>query len=227
MELRACLFAHEWVLEQGRGIGVQRVQVVTDSNYVHENYNRAIRWSGSDWCSAYGRKVGNVDLWKALLRLRRKISGRPRVETVKVDRRSSQIAKAVDNGAKLAARHPTYTDDGFKPGKIGRTRNRDRRAARRYPAAGESLIILVYKMEVVSRGTQNIRFQTYSEDKRDFFEKFSAQADDVIANSLHRGNVFLVRLNDIPQNPRILEILAAMDKSELIGEPAGTVSEED
>jgi ribonuclease HI len=41
MELRARPFAHEWILDQGDGLGVQHVQIVTDSRYVYENYNRA------------------------------------------------------------------------------------------------------------------------------------------------------------------------------------------
>jgi len=48
MELTACLFAHEWILDQGDGLGVQHVQVVTDSKYVYENYNRSIGWRETD-----------------------------------------------------------------------------------------------------------------------------------------------------------------------------------
>lgn len=32
MELRACVFAHEWVLDQGEHLDVRHVQIVTDSS---------------------------------------------------------------------------------------------------------------------------------------------------------------------------------------------------
>jgi ribonuclease HI len=36
MELLACILAFEYVRDQGRGLGVERVQIVTDSRYVHD-----------------------------------------------------------------------------------------------------------------------------------------------------------------------------------------------
>lgn len=225
MEVRACLFAHEWILGDGAEMDVQHVQIATDSRYLCESYVRSVYWAQNDWCNTDGREVLNVDLWKELLRLRRKIAGRPRIEIVKIPRRSCELARSVDDGAKLAAKSPQYTDDGFKEGKVGRSRNNDKKAARLYPAAGEELIILVYKTESNRRGVQTIRFQTYSEGKRDFFDKFSARTDDAIGNSLHRGNVFRVRMNDEPSNPRIVAIIAVLEKSELMLRPSTIASE--
>lgn len=218
MELRACLFAHEWILDGCGGHDVQHVQVVTDSNYVHDSYAYSIRWSEDDWRNFYGRTVGNIDLWKALIRIRRKLRGRPRVELVKIPRCSCQIAKYVDRDAKNAAKSPSLADDGYKPGKIGRARNNTGRAAKMYPTAGEDIIVLVYGTKVARRGVQIVKFQTYSEVRRDFFDKFWAYAEDDIANSLHRGNAFLIRMNAAPQNPYIVEIVALLNKADLIGE---------
>lgn len=44
MELRACIEAFEYVAKHGNALGVSRVIIVTDSMYVHENYNRADAW---------------------------------------------------------------------------------------------------------------------------------------------------------------------------------------
>jgi ribonuclease HI len=220
MELRACLFAHEWILEQGDDIGVQHVQIVTDSKYVCEGYRCSLNWSQNDWRTLHGRAAENVDLWKQVLRLRKKLGGRPRVEVVKIDRCSSEIATFVDRDAKAAAKSPQFKDDGYKPGKIGRTRNNSGKAAKMYATTKREVIILIYRTKIVTRDTQKVVFQTYCESRRDFFDKYWAQADNAIANSLHRGNVFLVRMNDQPQNPRILSILASLDKNELIGKPA-------
>jgi hypothetical protein len=46
-----------------------------------------------------------------------------------------------------------------------------------------------------------------------------ARADNNIGNSLHRGNVFRVRMSDEAANPRIIEILATLKKSDLVGTP--------
>src|SRR5690242_15017803 len=76
MELRACLFAHEWVLEKGADIGVQHVQIATDSKYVKESYARAPEWLRDGGLNSHGRAMENMDLWRDVVRLRRKIAGR-------------------------------------------------------------------------------------------------------------------------------------------------------
>ncbi|HEY6468102.1 MAG TPA: RNase H family protein [Candidatus Acidoferrales bacterium] len=216
MELRACLFAHEWVLERGASIGVQHVQIATDSKYVKESSDRVPGWVQSGGLNSFGRAMENMDLWRDVLRLRRKIAGRPRIEIVKIGRCSTPIAKNVDRDAKLAVRSPTYVDDGFKPGKIGKARNNDGRAAQPYPAAGDEVIIRVYRTRAVKRGAQVIYFQTYCEQRRDFLEKYWAQADEATGNSLHRGNAFLVRMNDDAKNPRVAKIVKELQISALI-----------
>jgi ribonuclease HI len=219
MELRGILFAHEWILEGCDGADVQHVQIASDSQYVCDGYRLSLYWSQQDWCNSDGREILNVDLWKELLRIRRRIGGRPRVEMLKIARRSCQLAKNVDDGAKLASRSPQYADDGFRPGKVGRSKNNNRKAAALYPAAGEEITIFVYKTESNRRGVQTVRFQTYSEERKDFFDKFYARTDETIGNSLHRGNAFRVRMNADPRNPRVLEIVTVLNKAEWIVTP--------
>jgi ribonuclease HI len=220
MEIRACLAAHEWIFERGDAIGVQHVEIVTDSKYVSDGYRNSVYWYQSDWCNAAGREMENVDLWKDVLRLRRKLKGRPRIEVILIPRCSTEIAKRVDRDAKAAARAPHFEDSGYRPGKIGRSRHSDGKAARMYPADGQEIIIMVYNTRPNRKGVQTIKFQIYSEEKRDFFEKFWARGEDRVGNSLHRGNCYLVKMNDLPANPRIMQILATLDKSELIGHVA-------
>ena len=95
MELRACVFAHEWILEQGENLSVQHVQIVTDSKYVFDNVPRAIAWSKNGWRNLHGRPLENVDLWKDLLRVRRKLGFRLRVEVKLVAGKSTPITKVV------------------------------------------------------------------------------------------------------------------------------------
>lgn len=218
MEVEPCIFAHEWVLESGIALGVSHFQIVTDSKYVYENYNRSVGWSRNGWRNFYGRPLNNIDQWKALLRLRRKIGYRVRVEMRLIEGKSTPITRAVDRDAKVASQLPTQVDRGFQAGKIGRSKNNTGKAARMFPAAGEELVIRIYKTESVNRGEQKIKFQTFSEEKLDFFDKYMAYADSSIGNELHRQNVYRVRMNDVPQYPQIEEILEELEEPDLVGQ---------
>jgi ribonuclease HI len=215
MELEACIFAHEWILEHGIGLAVAHFQIVTDSKYVYENYGRSVGWSKNGWRNFHGRPLENIDQWKSLLRLRRKIGYRVRVEMKLIQGKSTPITKAVDRDAKGAALVPLRTDSGFRAGKVGRSRNNTGKAARMFPATGRELVIRVYGTKSVRRNEQKIKFQTYDEEKRDFFEKYQAYAHSSVGNELHRHHIYRVRMNDIPQYPQMVEIVAELQQCDL------------
>jgi len=220
MELRACLFAHEWILDQGEELGVQHIQIVTDSKYVYENYNRSIGWSRNGWRNFHERPVENPDLWKDLLRARRKLGFRLRVEVKLIAGKSTPITKAVDRDAKTASTLPSRVDRGFQSGKIGRSKNNSGKAAKMYPAAGEELVIHIYQT-FVRGNVQKIKFQTFSEEKRDFFDKYVAYAKHTIGNALHRHHVYRVQMNNVSQYPQILEILEEIEEGDLANVKVG------
>lgn len=224
MELRACIFAHEWILEQKDALRVQHVQVVTDSKYVYDNYNRSIGWSQNGWCNFHERPVDNVDLWKDLLRTRRKLGTRVRVEVKLIKGKTTTITKAVDRDARSASALPSRVDRGFRSGKIGRSKNNMGQAAKMFPAAGEELAIRIYQTLPVRRDEQKIKFQTYSAEKKDFFDKFLAYTAAALGNGLHRQHVYLVRMNTTPQYPRIEEILAELTETELVPQKVSATS---
>lgn len=214
MELKACIFAHEWVFKHGEGLGVQRVQIVTDSKYVFDNYNRAVAWSQNAWRNRYERPPDNKDLWKGLLSIRRKLRVRVEVEWTKGKR--SEILKAVDRSAKNAAALPSQVDRGFRAGKIGRSKNNVKGAARLFPASGEEAIIRIYHTVGVRPHEHKVKFQLYSEEKKDFFDKFMAYVDAGTGTGLHRQHVYLVRMNSLPEYPQIEEILGELKESDLV-----------
>lgn len=205
MELRALIRALEWIEGAIPGLGVQRFQIVTDSIYVFENCSRAIYWAKGGWRNAFGRPIENKDLWKRVLSLKRSLKVRVDVEWTKG--KKSPILRAVDKSAKEAAKSAVRKDRGFNQGKIGRSRGGEAAAAKLFPASGETLRIRVYQTIAVSRNEQKVKFQTYLESASDFVEKFVAYADAEIGNQLHRQNVYVVRMNSLPQYPRIAEIL--------------------
>jgi ribonuclease HI len=217
MELRACVFAHEWILEQGEDFGVQHVQIVTDSKYVFENYQRAAGWSTNGWRNVQGRPLENVDLWKALLRVRRKLGFRIRVEVKLIAGKSTPITKMVDREAKAAAALPTEVDRGFRSGKIGRAKGGTGKAGKLFPAAGQEITIRVYQTMSIRRDEQKVKFQLYSAQAKDFIEKFVAYADAVLGNELHRQHTYVVRMNDVAGYPRILEIVGEVKEADFVG----------
>jgi ribonuclease HI len=75
MELTACNRSMEWLLRPSSNLGVTRVQIVTDSRYVHDNINRAVGWRRNGRRNFDNRPIENRDLWKRFISLRSKLAG--------------------------------------------------------------------------------------------------------------------------------------------------------
>jgi hypothetical protein len=106
----------------------------------------------------------------------------------------------------------------LKSGKIGRSKNSSGKAAKLFPAAGQEISIRIYQTVSVRRDEQKIKFQLYSNEAKDFVEKFVAYAHATLGNDLHRQHAYLVRMNDVPEYPRILEIVGEVKESDLMEE---------
>jgi ribonuclease HI len=207
MELRACIWAHEWGQDHADALNVNRVQIVTDSMYVFQNWRNAPYWKKNGWRLADGRPAENVDLWKELLSIRSKSKVRIDIEWTKG--KKSVITKTVDRAAKAAGKSPSETDRGFRPGKVGRTRVKVGGAAQLFPAAGQEAEVLVYQSAAYSRagGENKIKFQVYTDATKDFGGKFVAYSTPEVGALLHRGRVYRVRFNSSPKYPQVVEVL--------------------
>jgi ribonuclease HI len=206
MELRACIWAHEWTYENATSLGVNRVQVVTDSQYVYRFWRTADQWRRNRWRLADGRPAENADLWKELLSVRSKLRVRTDIEWCKG--KKSAITKAVDKAAKQAAKQPSETDRGFRSGKVGRTRTKVAGAAILFPAAGQEADVLVYQTGAYSRagGENKVKFQVFSKATNDFDGKYAAYAAPEIGALLHRGRAYTVLFNDDKKYPKIIAV---------------------
>jgi len=112
MELKACIVALQEVSKVSELQQVSRIIVHTDSFYVVDNYNTAACfWSKNKWQKRTGAPVMNVDLWKELLKERRKI--RKRIDIEWLRRRSNEHGRAVDKLAKKSAKYATKRLSGF------------------------------------------------------------------------------------------------------------------
>jgi ribonuclease HI len=205
MELLACITAVEFVRDNIVGLKIQRVQIVTDSRYVHDNIPRLEEWRRNKWKNRYGRPIENDNLWKRFLTLRHAKLGL-RIDFEWKKGKKSPILKAVDAAAKAAAHQPWERDFGFRGGKVGRSKVKSARAsAILFPASGQEAIIHVYRSRLVG-GEGKIDFDVYSEAKREFEQKCTGYARLELSAELHRGHVYRVRFNENPQYPVIEEI---------------------
>lgn len=206
MELMACNRAMEWLREQGSGLGVTRVQIVTDSQYVHENINRASGWRKNGWRNIDDRPVDNPDLWKRFLSLRSRLPVLVTFYWTK-GKKTPQL-KLVDKAAKNAAKSGEHgVDFGFRAGKVGRAKGKIAGAAILFPARGQTEVISPYRSVVVGKSENKIRFVVFSEEKQEFLEKCYAYAPPEIGAGLHRGHCYRVRFGDKPKYPVIEEII--------------------
>lgn len=206
MELMAVNRAMEWLRDQGPGLGVTRVQIVTDSQYVHDNINRAIGWRRNGWRNLEGRPIDNPDLWKKFVSLRPKLTLRVTFHWTKG--KKSPHLKLVDKAAKNAARSGAHgVDLGFRPGKVGRAKGGISGAATLFSARGQISLICPYRSVIVGKTENKIRFVVFSEERQEFTDKCYAYASPEIGSALHRGHSYRVRFGNNPKYPVVEEII--------------------
>lgn len=217
MELLACIRAFEFVRDQGR-LGVERVQIVTDSRYVHDNFSQADRWRKNGWRNVDGKPVENRDLWKRLLSIRSKVA--VRTELTWMLGKKSPILKAVDKSAKSAASQPWEVDSGFKPGRVAPSKSGLGSAAALFPAKGQEATIRIYRHRLVGRSDHKFYFDLFSEESQRFDRKNCAFASAEVALDLHTHHVYRVRFNADPKYP----IIETMIEELPLASPSQTVS---
>jgi len=123
MELRSCIFVHEWIADNTDDLGGGRCIILTDSSYVYGGYSWVIDWVQTGCATRIGRLMKIPTLWKDLMTLRRKLSRCARIEVKPTPRRSDESAKEVDRSAKAAGRLASNVDCGFQRNTIGRSKN--------------------------------------------------------------------------------------------------------
>jgi ribonuclease HI len=203
MELQACIKALEYVVAQGRTLGVQRVLIVTDSLYVFNNYKLAPKWRSNKWLNKEGRPLVNTDLWKRLLSVFGNVS--VRTDIIWKKGKKSPTLKMVDRAAKEAGKSPSNFDRGFRGGKVSRSKVVGGSPSL-YPC-GRDEIIRVYRSGLIRKTAHKITFDLYDQASSSYSQTCYAYREAVIAAELHRQHCYRVSFNDNPKNPIIQGIL--------------------
>jgi ribonuclease HI len=206
MELLACIRGMEIAFEHPIAQRHKRICVFTDSMYVQENFERALfQWSQSKWLNSNGRPVENADLWKQLVRLRKKTA--MRVEIKWVQGHSKDVHnKAVDRLAKKSAKGALQA-----PLKVTSIR-------RKLTALSTEVGAVRLRGQVVSIRIITDHYMRSQKTYKYKFEVLPGQEDgekvDVVfsAHCLRAGHHYSVRMNTDPANPRILEVIDEIEK---------------
>ncbi len=212
MELMACLRALRWVIESAPWPDVTRILIISDSDYVTANINRAPSWKKAGWRNRHGEPKFNDDLWDGLLKAHAKIAKSAiRVDFVWERGKSSPAAKVVHNAARTAALRGGFdVDRGYRPGGVSRSMVKGGRAAERFNASGQVLVIRPYVKKIMAGGENRISFNIFDEATQAYHGKWFVFAPASLASDLHLGNGHRVRFNAAPDYPQIIERLEAV-----------------
>jgi ribonuclease HI len=207
MELMACVKALHWALENAPWPFANRIYIVTDSQYVANGHTSARYWKKSGWRNKSGEPTANEDLWGKILKHLDKLSKLGvRVDFVYEKGKKTEIAKKVDNAAKIAAQRGGIDEDsGYKPGSFSRSMVRDGTATVRFAASGQVFVIRPYVKKFRKKREERISFNVFDEVTQSYNGKFFAYAVPSLAAELHRGNGYRVRFSSNPLFPQILE----------------------
>ena len=207
MELMACVRALEHVRKNRdtwRTLGIHRIQIVTDSDYVYGNRNRPATWRKTGWRGASGAFIENIDLWKRYLVLQG-----VGAEIVWHRGKTHEVNKLVDKLAKEVAKLSLKKKDyGYRPGATSRAGS-DRSAAQPFPANGQTETIKILKRELEGIGNQReqkISFFLYNSETKQLEGKFYAYLRN---NVVSRHHWYTVKFGGTLKYPIIEEISEA------------------
>lgn len=212
MELCACIRALEYVADQGSSIGVQRVQIITDSRYVSDGYKNAQHWRKNGWKNLAGKPIENSDLWKRFLSVQRR--WKVRTDIIWRKGKKSPILKSVDRAAKDAGKAPSKVDRGFRGGKVGRSKVIGGSSSL-YPANGQEQTIRIYKSTLIRKTEHKIYFDVYDEKIRTFHIKCTAYVPTAIIGDFHRGHCYRVHFGSDPKYPVVTALIEELECDEL------------
>lgn len=211
MELRAVIKAIEYARTNLEKEKIRGITLWTDSQYVFDNFNRAVYWRSNSGLNRYGRAVENMDLWKKLVSLRQWCRFSISLQWNKG--KKTEVLKEVDHLAKKAARSPLLKKDyGYKTSKVSRSKIKDGHAPTMFEAMGQVEVIRIYSYEyrrVKNRNEYKIKFDLYS--NKELLGKHFAYMDYTDRKNFHRNHYYEAEFNDTPENPRIIRLVEIND----------------
>ena len=206
MELLEGINAIEWLRSNIPIYKFTRAIIITDSEYLFNNYSNVVYWKKDKWKTKNGKPYENSDLWDLFLKERQKITIHNEIRWEKGKTRP--VLKRVDILAKEGSMHPTKIDYGFNAGKFTASRTNSKKAAILFPANGQEIIIRVYRKVIYGKDVDiiyKIIFDEYSLEQKDFIAKYVAYHKKS-TGGLKRNRCFKVTFNSDINFPEIIKV---------------------
>ena len=201
MELHAVIVALKEVIKLDLTSQITKITIYTDSRYVVDNYKKAIfEWPKTRWCSYSGRPILNANLWKVLIKSRKKIGTYVDIKWIR-GHSKNEHNRAVDKLARVSARNPFNKPLTFvsvrrkqtnKSVEVGSVEMINQRITIRIITSEKLQVqkLWKYKYEVISKHS-----------------KYHGNIDIIFSEHfLSTGHTYFVKFNSDKQNPRIKKV---------------------
>ncbi len=206
MELKACIEALRLIGGRRSPVNLalfDKVVVYTDSNYVAGNFYSARHvWPRERWMTRDGNPVLNAQLWKELVNAAHKVGKRVEINWRKGHSSSNPHNKTADRLAKESAKgtlRPPLTVSRVR-------RKRTEKLTERGSVKAEGQLITIRVIDEEWLNTQ--RMHRYRIEVLSQRSAYFGNVDIYFAEQhmlLKAGHDYVVRLNDDPRSPRIVE----------------------
>lgn len=188
-----------------------KVVIRTDSMYVRDNLGLAFSvWSQNQWMKRTGAAVLNVKEWKNLLSA---ITGMYKQHRLKVDfewkqGKKGKHAKVVDRLAKESADNPSFGRS--RPSIVRRKKSPHQVQPGSVRMEGQAMRIRIIQAQYLPPPLRRSRYKYEVVDESSPYDTQVDWAESV--EELLRGHTYSVRMNDVPDNPRIVEVLEEIEE---------------
>jgi ribonuclease HI len=211
MELMACIEGIRGALKHDRLSEYKRIQLFTDSRYVVDNLNNAkFAWPKSRWCRAGGAPVLNADLWKSLTKIMREASP-CKIEIDWAKGKSNPHNKAADQLAKISSANAVKRP--LAPAFARRKKSNQSTISGSIRMEGQEMDIRVMDPLAIRRHhLTRYRYEVLSPASPYF-----GNLDFIFADSeldIRAGHHYRVKVNTDTKNPRIVALIAELERPE-------------
>ena len=208
MELKACVIALENCIDAMAGASFDSIEIRSDSKYVTDNVSNAkYVWPKTKWLGKDGQPILNVDIWKDLTRQIQRLGIKIDFQWVKGHAKDDHN-KAVDKAAKASAN--SAINDPLSFVIVRRKKTKQKTKIGSVALTGQHVGIRIVTSEYLRiQKVVKYRYEVVSEDSIDF-----GKIDIAYSNHFMRDpHSYLVQFNDVPGNPRILDIIEEIQGS--------------
>jgi ribonuclease HI len=207
MEVMACIKALEMARDCPMLEGVNEVWVYTDSMYVTDNVlNAMFAWPKSRWMNRSGRPIENAELWKELVQAIKKVPLKVRFQWIKGHSKNAHN-KAVDKLAKQSARG--VLNKTLRIATVRRKRTDNSVQVDSVKMEGQTMSVrIITDTYMKTQKLYKYMYQVLAESSR-----YYGNSDYIYSEIVLRaGHHYEIRVNDTPDNPRIVEVLNELDR---------------